>query len=289
MSRLISLLLSFALLLAPILAHAADAGDADDAAEPALDVEPPAAPARLDSLGRPFPDPLLLRRSRTWTGVGVTMTGFGTAMVISGLFIGSAFARGEIVAPRLELTDPIGQRLGDNAGAIIPIVVLLGGGLVLDVVGIPMLSAGMFMNKQLRRTIKGAEKVPRTVANEEAYWNAYATRMYAQAMMISGGGAVIMGVLGLVATGALIGTERYDPLLWLAVGIPFAAGAVFIAGGIYLARHADSKMEAVRDAVDPLRQGRALLMLVPTPSVTRISRADGRDETRTTLNWSFAF
>ena len=102
MSRLVSLLLSFALLFAPLLAYA------DDGAAPAPEPEPElAAPARVDDLGRPFPDPLLLRRSRTWTGLGAGMTGLGSAMVVTGLFVGSAFARGEIVPPRLELAGPL--------------------------------------------------------------------------------------------------------------------------------------------------------------------------------------
>ena len=284
MSRLVSLLLSFALLFAPLLAYA------DDGAAPAPEPEPElAAPARVDDLGRPFPDPLLLRRSRTWTGLGAGMTGLGSAMVVTGLFVGSAFARGEIVPPRLELAGPLGDRLGDNAGAIIPVVVLLGGGLLLDVVGVPLLSAGMFMNKQLRRTIKGAEKVPRTVANEERYWNAYASRMFAQAMMITGGGQAILGVLTLVAIAALIGTENYDPWMWLAVGGEFVAGAAFIVGGLLLARDADQKMEGVRDEVDPMRQQQALLQLVPVPAFATVPRDGGPDEVRGSLTWSFAF
>jgi hypothetical protein len=245
--------------------------------EPA--VEPAPAPKRVDDLGREFPLPELLRLSRTRIGFGVGFTVAGSAMLVGGLFLGSGFARGELVAP-------VVGNLSPGQSAAIPTLGLFGGGMLFAFVGVPTLSAGIFMNKQLLRTIKGAEKVPRVVANEERYWNAYLGKMFAQTLMVAGGGEILLGTLAVVAVGALISTDRYKPLYWFIPGGLFATGGTMLAGGLALSEKSKEQMNAVFDEVDPMRQKQALLYsLGPAVSVTH----HGPDEVRASFGWTFAF
>jgi len=236
----------------------------------------------VDDLGRPFPDPLILRRARGWTGAGVVLSGAGAGLVLTGLTLGSALARGEIA--------PV-----PGAGGIVGGI--FGFGLGLAVAGVPLLAAGPFTVRQLQRTIRGAEKVPRTVANESRYWRAYLTRQYALAFQVAGGGAVLLGVLSSVAVGVLVGTERYDPAYWGIVAGGFGGGAVLIIGGLALSKRAVAAMEAVRDEVDPLRQdapeSSSLRVLPqvgpPLPSFGVRRDESGQDEVFGSLRWTLLF
>jgi hypothetical protein len=163
----------------------------------------------------------------------------GAALLVTGMTLLTSGARGEIVLP-----------MGASQG----LSGMMSGGAGMAFIGIPLLSAGPYTTKQLLRTIKGAEKVPRTVANEQAYWDAYLRRQYAQAITVSGGGSILLGVLTLAAVGALVGTELYKPEYWLSSIGPFAGGAALLASGIAATKDADARMEAVRNAVDPMRQ-----------------------------------
>jgi hypothetical protein len=270
----------FALLVACLAPAAAFAGE-DAADEPVAEqaaaeevAAPVVKPPKLDDLGRVFPNPLLLQRSRRWIGTGALLSGGAGGLIATGIIVGSAMARGEIEIPK---------------GGTFYVLSLFVGGASLGFVGLPLLSAGWFMQGQLLRTIKGAEKVPRTVANEAAYWSAYAARMYSQGMVVTGGGAVLLGILAVVAVGALVGTDVYDPGLWAGVVQPFGVGATLIVGSILLRKAADQRMDDVRNAVDPMRQGPDPLALLPVPTGSHLRRADGTDETRFGLAWSFAF
>jgi len=271
------------ILLALTLAVGPAFAEEPPAEEPSVEepsVEPTVAPGKVDSLGREFPSPYLLQQSRARLGLGLVFTITGGVMVVGGLFLGSSYARGELQAPLL-------GTLSEGQSAAVPTLLLFGGGVGFGLVGVPMLSAGMFMNKQLLRTIKGAEKVPRTVANEERYWNAYIGKMYAQALMVAGGGEILLGTLGMVAVGALVATDRYDPLYWLIPAGLFVAGGTMLAGGLALNKKSKEQMEAVFDEVDPMRQPQATLYsLGPAVSVTRHGPDD---EVRASFGWSFAF
>lgn len=269
-------LLCLLLTLAPRVVLAEEPASPD---EPSLTDDDLKARGRMDDLGRVFPDPFLLKRSRTWIGAGAVMTVSAAGLLAGGMTLGLAYAREELEVP------PQGT---------FTLLTMFVGGATLGFVGIPLLSAGWYMNQQLRRTIKGAEKVPRVVANEARYWSAYAARMYGQAMMVSGGGSVLLGVLAIVGVGALVGTDVYDPGLWAGVAMPFGAGASLIVGAILLQKAADAQMEAIRQEVDPMRQASARpgpdpLAFVPVVTGGRGRRTDGRDETRFGLAWSFAF
>ena len=195
------------------------------------------------------------------------------------MFLGSGFARGELAPPLI-------GNLNATQSALLPTLTLLGGGVVFGFLGVPTLSAGLYMNKQLRRTIKGAEKVPRTVANEERFWNAYLGKMFAQTLMVAGGGSILLGTLGMVAVGALVATDRYDPLYWLIPAGLFVGGGVMLGGGLALNKQSKERMEDVFDEVDPMRQKQAsVFSLGPSVSVTR----HGQDELRAAFGWAFAF
>lgn len=278
-------LLLLLLTLAPGLALADEPADPADPATEAVPTEAELTEAelkargRLDDLGRVFPDPFLLQRSRTWIGAGTAMTLGAAGLIGGGMTLGLAYAREELEVPQQ---------------GTFTVLTLFVGGASLGFVGIPLLSAGWYMNQQLRRTIKGAEKIPRTVCNEPAYWSAYAARMYGQAMMVAGGGSVLLGVLAIVGVGALVGSDVYDPGLWSGVVIPFGAGATMIVGAILLQKSADAQMKSVRKAVDPRYQaaGRrrpSPLAFVPVVTGGRGRRPDGLQETRVGLSWAFAF
>jgi len=228
-------------------AEEAEEAEAAEAAEEAEAAEaPPPAPQRVDGLGRPFPDPLILERAKGQTIGGLAMAATGGAAMLTGLFVGSAVAREEISLGTPEQTGVI---LGATFGV----------GTLLLATGIPTMSTGTFTTKQLNRTIKGAEKVPRTVANEQRYWTLYGQRQAGQTMTVGGGGSILLGVVGIAAVVATIDTEFYRPEAWAGVGGTFGAGAGMIVAGILLQRDADQRMEALKKEVDPYYKDQAAL------------------------------
>ena len=159
-----------------------------------------------------------------------------------------------------------------------------------------MLSAGLQMNKQLRRKTKGTEKLPRSVANESRYWNAYLRAHYGRAITISGGASLLMGTLVVVAVAGLVGTEQYDPRFWLGAVGTFVAAGVQIPGGLVMRKRALRDMEDVRDEVDPLRQsgGKFSRRVVPQPSLPAplvVLGPDGRGDQALHygLSWSLSY
>ena len=264
MRPLITLLALLMFTAAPAWAQEAVSGD-----QAAQDAAAVAASLRVDSLGRPFPDPELLALARRWKGGGIGLTIGGGAAVVSGLFLGSALARGEI---------------SSNTGAIVTVSAVFGLGLVSAGVGVPLASAGGFTEGQLNRTIKGAEKVPRTVANERAYWEAYLQRQYGQAASIIGGGAVLLTVVEVAAVVATIGTDFYKPPMWLAPVGTAVAGAATIALGVHLQRDADATMKSLREGGTARR--RVLRPHLPAVALSWDGEAGGAG---VQLRWGFDF
>ena len=285
MRGLLSILL-LAMALGPAGAWAQDTGDtsADSQSEEAGGDEEtapsdapvvPAAPARVDSLGRPFPNPVVMQRARAQTVGGIVMAGVGGAAMMTGLFVGSAVAREEIkIGTAQETGAVLGATFGVGAG-------LLG-------LGIPIVSTGTFTTKQMNRTIKGAEKVPRTVANETRYWDYYGQRQAGQALTVSGGGAVLMGVVATAGAVALIGSEFERPEIWAAVGGTYGGGAAAIVLGILLQKDADKRMDALAREVDPYYKEQASL-----PPRLQPLKIDARElipvPTGPGVSWSFRF
>ena len=260
-------------------APAEEAPAAEAPAEEAPAEEAPAATAsptpRTDDLGRPFPDPLLVRRARGWSAGGIALSAVGGGLMVTGLFVGSAWARGEI-----EVTDT--RAMGAGVG------ILFGGGALMMGTGIPLASAGGFTTKQLNRTIKGAPKVPRTVANDGRYWNAYLERQMGQSLSVIGGGTMLMGVVVIAGVVATIDTEYYKPVeMWLGVAGTFTGGAAVLILGVLLQKDADKKMASIKKEVDPYYQEAAL------PPRLRPLRIDPREliplPTGTGIRWGFHF
>jgi len=281
---------------APVRAESGEVSgpDATAPADEAGDAQAPAAakPVGLppvDALGRPFPDPTLLKMARRWTISGAVLTVAGASLMVTGMLLGSAVARGQIVVP----TE---ARYG-FAG-------LLLGGPCLVVAGLPLMSSGTFTRGQLRRTIKGVPKVPRTVANEAEYWRAHQLGLYGQGVVIAGGASLLMGVLGIVAAGLAVNSEYYDSRLWAIPAIALPAGSGMIVAGLFMGKTSRAKMERIQNAVDPFRQspdaaktsrsskdadGFRALALVPMPALTAAPDGHGGVVPRASLNWSLRF
>jgi hypothetical protein len=207
-----------------------------------------------DALGRPFPDPELLRRSEGLMALGITLSASGGALMVAGITLGTSIARGEVLVGGRSRWLPVG---------------LMAGGSMLGLAGVPLASSGAQMRAQLLRKVKGVEKLPRTVANERRYWDASLKAQYGRTITISGGASILMGTLALAAVVGLVGTPQYDPRFWAAPAVAFAMGGGFIPAGMVMRKRALAAMEAVRDEVDPLRQpGGALgLLRRPAPKV----------------------
>ena len=234
MPRSLATAVAVALLLGPALARA------DDAPAVASEETVVAVPA-VDDQGRPFPDPALVAEGKIRTVVGVAATGVGAGLMVGGLFLGSSVARGEVAG-----NPPTYTALGG----------LLGGGLGLVSFGIPTLSVGVYTTKQLDRTIKGAEKVPRTVANEKRFWNAVMGEHVGRTIAINGGGTLLMGVVSVAGVVATVDTEYYKPWYWATVAGAFGGGAGLVGLGVLIEQNARKKQEAIRDEVDPYRKKR---------------------------------
>jgi hypothetical protein len=270
----------------PSVAAAGDTSGAEEASvadEPEATSPAPTLPSlHHDALGRPFPDPKLLRRAEGMMALGITLTASAGVLTIAGLTLGTSIARGQIL---------VGER-----GRLVPLA-LMGGGSVLGLVGVPLASSGSQMRGQLLRKTKGVERLPRTVANESRYWNAALRAQYGRSMTISGGASILLGTLAMVAVAGLVGTEQYDPRLWAAPLVSFGLAGAMIPGGLAMRKRALAAMESVRDAVDPLRQPGGTLgsraspspQLEPPRPLLSMTRDDaGRTGVVFGLSWSGA-
>ena len=299
--RTTSVLALALLFLAPRAALGADPDPSPEAepesdAETDADAEPDAeaAPAfmipAIDDLGRPFPDPLLVRRGKIQTVAGIAATGTGAALMVGGLFFGSSLARGEVTA-----NPPTYTALGG----------LLGGGIALLSVGLPTLSVGTYTTKQLDRTIKGAEKIPRTVANEDLFWKAVMSEHMGRTLAIGGGGTLLMGVVSVAAVAATVDTEFFKPWYWAIVGGTLGAGAGLVGLGVLIETRSRERQEAIRDEVDPYRKKRLEpseseaaptssavepVIGVPVPTLMPLPpTASSKPGVAVSLGWSFVF
>jgi hypothetical protein len=277
----LSLLTAFALLLAPAVARAQAA---------------PAAPSLLaagvDDLGRPFPDPVILQRARVQAGLGIGMTVAGGALLFGGMMVGSAAARGELVLPPSPFPRLIhSDRIDDSSiDGFLFIGVTAGLGVVLAFVGVPLMSVGVFTTKQLLRTIKGAEKVPRTVANEPLYWRGLMTQHLGQATSIAGGALIAVGIIALVGQGATVDTQIYDPLGWIIGPSILAGGVGVLVLGMETAKKGRATQDATWDAVDPRRQPVSVRPVpsIPLPVIATRAGPTG-PETWAGVGWSLSF
>jgi hypothetical protein len=243
-----SLALALVLPLSPVGVRAGELAEAATSAPSAASTAPTPGSLPTDDRGRPFPDPRLVRRANAWIAGGAAMAGVGAAGLVAGLFTGSAMARGEI-------EDPVEARVGA--------VALLAGGVFLAFSGVPLISAGRHTRGQLLRTIRGVEKVPRTVANEQRYWDTYLAHERAQALALGGGGMVMLGIVNVVAVAALVGTEVYDARYWWSAAGTLSAGGVMLAVGLLEEHKTKAHLASIRKEV--LGPGAASLPPPPVP------------------------
>ena len=275
-----SVLAAFSLLMAPAVARAQ--------ASPAAAVAPPTA--SVDTMGRPFPDPTILNNARLQAGIGAGLTAASAGFLFTGMMVGSAAARGELILPRMPGPRLIqSDRIDDSSiDGFAFIGIFAGIGIVMAFVGIPLLSVGMFTTKQMLRTIKGAEKVPRTVANEARYWRGLQTQHFGQAIGIAGGALVAVGVVAIVGQGATVGTQLYDPVGW-AIGPSILVGGVAILVlGIKMTQKGRATQKAVWHEVDPRRQPISAVPGLPMPIVATRPGPRG-PETWGGVSWSLLF
>ncbi len=274
----VSLLVAFSLLMAPALARA-QAG-------------PSLVQAGQDDLGRPFPNPEILQQARIQAGMGIGLTAAGGVLLFGGMMLGSAAARGELTLPPSPFPRLIqSERIDDSSiDGFVFIGVTAGVGILLAFIGVPLMSVGMFTTKQLLRTIKGAEKVPRTVANEPLYWRGLQTQHFGQATGIAGGALLAFGIIALVAVGATVGTQVYDPVGWAVGPGIIAGGTAVLVLGIKTTQKGRATQKAVWDDVDPRRQPVSLAPLpgLPLPILATRPGPLGT-ETWGGVGWSLAF
>ncbi len=240
----------------------------------------------MDDLGRPFPNPDFLKKAQGWTAGGVVLTAVGGGLMLTGLTLGSSVARGELQLPGTSIGLDLADN-PDNAGLIDGAIFIgstLLSGMILALVGVPMLSAGTFTTKQLLRTIKGAEKVPRTVANEWVFWQGVIRQQYGQAFSIAGGAGVAFGILAIVAVAVTLDTEAYDPLLWIAVAPGFGLAAGFLPTGLLLIRDGKRMQKDTWDAVDPRRQS----MFQPGIPMPMLSMTQAGTERAAVFGWAWS-
>ena len=281
----LSVFAAFSLLMAPVVVHAQGAVDSPVAAT----VKPPPM-GSVDSLGRPFPNPDILKNARLQAGFGAGLTAGAGVLLFTGMMVGSAGARGELTLPRMPGPRLIeSDRIADSSiDGFIFIGVFGGLGIVMAFVGIPLLSVGMFTTKQMLRTIKGAEKVPRTVANESVYWRGLQTQHFGQAIGIAGGALVAVGVVAVVGQGATVGTQVYDPVGW-AIGPSILVGGVAVLIlGIKTTQTGRATQKTLWDEVDPRRQPLSAVPGLPLPIVATRPGPRG-PETWGGVAWSLSF
>lgn len=261
----LSLLTALCLVFAPTLAHAQD-----PASEGPTVQEQAAVMGSMDSQGRVFPNPDILKNARTQFGVGVGLTVGGAVLLFTGMMVGSAAARGELTLPPSPFPSLIqSDRLEDGFGDGFTFIGITAGvGLGLILAGVPIMSVGNFTTRQMLRTIRGAEKVPRTVANEDRYWKALMTQHMGQALGIVGGAVIAFGIIALVAQGATLDTRFYAPWRWVLGPAILAGGVGVLVLGIELTKKGRSTQDAVWDEVDPRRQKAAVYPGIPVPIVS---------------------
>jgi hypothetical protein len=299
MSRgVLSVVAAFALLMAPGLARAqagatteaSDKTEASETPEATKATEDLLASMRMDDLGRVFPDPEILQRARLQSGFGVGLSVAGVGLLFTGMMVGSAAARGELTLPpspfpSLIQSDRIDQSSIDG---FIFIGATAGIGVLLAFIGVPMMSVGMFTTKQMLRTIKGAEKVPRTVANERVYWRGLQTQHSGQAIGIAGGAFVAFGIIALVGQGATVGTQIYTPAVWAVGPAILGTGVGVLILGIKMTQKGRATQKQTWDAVDPRRQKVSAIPGIPMPILARRPGPTGR-QTWAGVGWSFYF
>ena len=240
---------------------------------PALAAQQPAAPKErgvevdeaspTPAAAPVFPDPLMMKRAKTYRGVGVALSVVGAAAFIASFNISLAVMRSG------------DERLMQMMPAwTVPSMILMGIGLE---VGGPLWSVGSEMVRQLTRNTRGDEKLRRSVANDPRYWEGRMMNAFGTAMALSGGLQLTIGTLLLVGTIWVV--QRSDmleeeagrsisPAIILLPISMIAGGTGLMVGGLLLRRDGLERSAAVREA-------HRMTRLMVVPFADPLSRAGG--------------
>ena len=201
---------------------AAGEAEGDGASGDAVDVPLPA--------GLVFPDPVLMKRARTYRGVGATLSIAGAVAAVVSFNVALAVIRSGDE-----------QRLQNMRAWAIPLGVVTGVGLQL---GGPLWSVGGEMHRQLTRNTRGDEKLRREVANDSRYWQGRTMNAFGTSMALTGGLSVAVGSLLLVGGIWVVdgGVDLADAGVTVNpnyIGVPIlvvGAGAALLVSGLRSAR-----------------------------------------------------
>lgn len=261
-SGLVAMLLGFALVV--VVPAGADTGEGPAAGEEtgAEDEAQESGDATLIPAPPVFPDPLLMKRARTYRGVGVTLSIAGAVSALVAFNVSLAVIRSGDE-----------QRLRNIRAWAIPLGVMTGIGLQL---GGPLWSVGGEMFRQLTRNTRGDEKLRREVANDRRYWQGRTMHAFGTSMALTGGLSVAVGSLLLVGgiwvvqgSADLEGSGlNVSPDY---VGVPIivvGAGAALLVSGLEIRKAGLTRSERVREAY-------ATSMLLPIPYMDPVTRSGG--------------
>jgi len=255
------------LLLAALLLGAAPAWAAEEAAGAAAEEPADAGEATADEAQAPvtpvFPDPTLMRRGKAYRGVGAALSITGAVAFVAGFNIAIAVIRSGNE-----------QALDNLQYYLIPTSVLMVVGLE---VGGPLWSVGGSMVRQLTRKTKGDEKLRRPVANDPRYWQGQMLNAFGTATALSGGMALMVGMLTMV--GGIWVNERaletageglLSPRPWLIAGpaIAVGVGTAMLITGLKVRKTGLDRSQKVRDAY-------SMTQVYPIPYADPVNRGGG--------------
>lgn len=261
-SGLTAMLLGFALVVAVPAGADPGEGPAPEEENGAEDEAQVSGDAALIPAPPVFPDPLLMKRARTYRGVGVTLSIAGAVSALVAFNVSLAVIRSGDE-----------QRLRNMRAWAIPLGVVTGIGLQL---GGPLWSVGGEMFRQLTRNTHGDEKLRREVANDRRYWQGRTMNAFGSSMALTGGLSVAVGSLLLVGGIWIVQSsgDFEDAGVTVSpdyVGVPIivvGAGAALLVAGLEIRKAGLTRSERVREAY-------ATSMLLPIPFVDPVTRSGG--------------
>ncbi len=227
----------------------------DPSAPPAeaSEEQPPEAAATAAPVADPvFPDPLLMKRARTYRNLGGVLSISGAVTFLASFNIALGIMRSG---------DPTWQDAMPYI--MVPAAVVM---VVALEIGAPLWSVGGEMYRQLTRNTKGDEKLRRPVANDARYWKGRTMDAFGTTMAISGGLEITVGLLTFVGglwvvqQQEMLAEGGYTPKPWVIV-VPLAlmaAGTAQLIGGLELRKDGLERSRAVREAYE-------LTQLFPVP------------------------
>ena len=253
---LLAALLALGLMWVCVPAWAGEAttdGEVEGSTESATDLAP-AYPG--------FPDPVLMKRARTYRAVGVTLSVLGGVSLLVSFNVSLAVIRSGNE-----------DQLNSMNGWLAPMGIVTAVGLQ---IGAPLWTVGGEMVRQLTRNTRGDEKLRREVANDRRYWQGRTMNAFGTSMALTGGLSVVMGALMLVGGIWVVQREAEFAEAGIApspnfIGVPIGVlggGAAILVAGLEIRKAGLERAERVREA-------HATTQLIPVPFVDPVGRSAG--------------